>query len=86
MLPFLSIEEFKNPDNIKSLYDKKEPTVKKRLQLLSVEDVITESERQAVAYFKGYVRGLDASQLRKLLMFLTGSDQNKRQPNSDHLS
>ena len=55
------------------VYKRIEPTNKKVLNLLKVVPQ-TNSERTSADYLKRYIRGLDQSQLKSFLRYVTGSD------------
>ena len=56
-----------------ALYNLVEPTNRKVLQLVNATPE-SNSERAAVDFLKRYVRGLDASKLKRFLRFVTGAD------------
>ncbi|XP_057316245.1 uncharacterized protein LOC130657280 [Hydractinia symbiolongicarpus] len=67
------ITHLSTPESLVALYEKVEPTAKKLLALI-VSDPANESERDALQYFKRFVRGLENMELKRLLQFLTGSE------------
>ncbi|KAK7944967.1 hypothetical protein WMY93_000695 [Mugilogobius chulae] len=60
-------------DTIQQVYEKVKPTPKKVLKLLEASPS-THAEQQSFRYLQQYIRGLDPSDLRKCLRFITGSD------------
>lgn len=66
-------EEFSSIYFLKNFYDAVTPSTKKVIKLF-VADPKTEGQRCCYKYLLQYVRGLDNTDLVKLLRFLTGSD------------
>ena len=60
-------------NSIDEIYLKLEPTTRKVLQLLK-EQPTTSDEQAVLGYLKRFVRGLEITQLKRFLMFTTGSD------------
>lgn len=60
-------------NGIDEIYQKLEPTTKKVLQLLKDEPT-TSDERAVLGYLKRFIRGLEVTQLKRFLVFTTGSD------------
>ena len=60
-------------DKLANLYDSLKPTTKKVLTMLNaVPD--TNAQRSALEYRKRFLRGLDITQLKSFVMFVTGAD------------
>ena len=70
----LSIIGIENPIELAKLYEQRLPTAKKLLSII-ISEPKNAAERDADAHFKRYVKGLEQEDLKKLLTFITGSDQ-----------
>ena len=66
-------QDFQTIANVKMFYNKVKPTNKKIIKLLQA-DPQNDGERNAFKYLQQYIRGLDSSNVVKLLHFLTGAD------------
>ena len=66
-------EEFSCKSAVKQFFEKVMPSSKKLIKLISALPK-DEGERDALSYFKRYIRGLKEEMLKKLLQFLTGSE------------
>lgn len=65
--------KFADKDILSQLYGKLKPSTKKLISLLKAEPK-DDSERDAFAYFKRFIRGLNDVNVGKLLQFITGSN------------
>ena len=66
-------DDFNSPQAIEKYYDRTNPSGKKVVALLTALPT-DDSDREAFSYLKTFVRGLELTQLRKLLRFFAGSD------------
>ena len=64
---------FTNATSLRKIYADFEPTPKKIINIIRVNPC-NDAEREALGFFKRYIKGLEAIQLKKLLKFITGSD------------
>lgn len=61
------------PEKVHDRYKALEPTTRKVLGMIQAEPC-SNSERSALDYLKRFIRGMDLTQLKSFLMFVTGSD------------
>ena len=66
-------DKFYDSKAVEQLYVEMESTTKKVINLLQV-NLLNEAQKESLAYFKRYVKGLQIIELKKLLKFLTGAD------------
>ncbi len=67
-----ALEMFTTVEDLKQLYEKSKPTVKKVLGLIEATPSST-PQREVLSYLKRYIRGLDDEKLVKFLRFCTGA-------------
>ena len=65
--------KFPNPDDLRSLYQMLEPTIKKVISCI-IESPQNEVESECLQYFKKYIKSVDTVMLKHLLCFLTGAE------------
>lgn len=69
---FCAFERLITVEDLKQLYEKSKPTVKKVLGLMEATPS-SNPQRDALSYLKRYIRGLDDEKLVKFLRFCTGA-------------
>ncbi|XP_066926475.1 uncharacterized protein [Clytia hemisphaerica] len=68
------LQEFSSPENVEAMiYEKTRPTSKKLIALL-IYNCKDDVDREIIGFLKRFLKGLDTTQIKKFVKFLSGAD------------